>query len=495
MDSYEINLIDMFRNIARRWRMMLVYAIIFAILVSCFCVYSNVSFNNAINIREDVEEDINSSNIDELVALTTLTNTEVSDVKTAVKAYNLIEENYAFFDEGYGDNNAYTSSRVMQFVVSAISSENGSSYDLATNVLQSLIQYVNSFGLARSIEANCNGEFSFGDIKACISINYDTKNVSAESSTGANGRSLTFYIICKGKNNEQVESLGKLIENELSSYGRKFNSYGSASIKLVDSYVGGVKNSDTNNAALSDITAIMNAKTTFNTITQSFTEQQSALFNAIVQKNVLTTKHTITGAVIYSDAKPVSITSGLVKYAVIGFVGGLFVACLIIACGYILSGTIKTKDDLVACLGYYGLGNIMIAKKFTGFGAKLDAKLYKKDEEYQSSFEHRQDLLVSNIKAICKKDSIEKLVMSSTVPITDVNQDTIDKLIGILKDNGIEAVFGGNVLNSVVAFDQMAEVKNLVLLEKLGETKLKDVEKLAGIVNEYDVNVVGFVCI
>ena len=175
--------------------------------------------------------------------------------------------------------------------------------------------------------------------------------------------------------------------------------------------------------------------------------------------------------------------------------GGVFVSCVCIAMIYLLNGTIKTKDDLTGVFGYYCLGNLKSAKEYKGFGARIDRLIDKKSEENLISIENRMDILISNIKAICKKEEINDVLISSTTITSNENRKCIDDIISLLGKNEISASFENNVLTNVAGFDKMTEKKNLIMVEKLGDSKIGSIEKLSCICKKHGVNVLGFVCI
>ena len=105
------------------------------------------------------------------------------------------------------------------------------------------------------------------------------------------------------------------------------------------------------------------------------------------------------------------------------------------------------------------------------------------------------DILISNIKAICKKEEINDVLISSTTIISNENRKHIDDIISLLDMNEISSSFENNVLTNVAGFDKMTEKKNLIVVEKLGDSKIRNIEKLSGICKKHGVNVLGFVCI
>lgn len=496
MESYEINLIDVFKKIIRRWRFLLLCALSGALLFSGIGIYNNISFNNSIVSKDNAPSEIGKNlSTKELTNLTNLTDTQISDVKTAVKAYNLIEEYYTSFEEDFEADDVYKSSTIMQYVITANTSGTVTASDLASNVIKSLEQYINSTGMAKSIEELSNGKLAFKDIKNCIIINYNQDSLTSISKETDLSRNISFFITCKGKDDNVVDLLVDYIDKVINSYVKKFANYGTVTIKLVDSYAGTIKNMDAMTNSLSDITAILTAKTTFNNITKSFVDEQKALFNSLLQKEVLVTNITIKGAIIYSDSKPVAITNGLILNIVIGMVLGIIIAGLTVACQYALSGKIKTKEDLISRFGYYCIGNAEKERIFKGFGSKFDRLLAKKEETYTCSVEDRIKLILSNIKAISKRNNINGIVISSTIALSDDNMSCINFIIEQLQNNGIEISFEGNVLTNVNGFDQMTEKRNIIIVEKIGDSKLNDIEKLDVITKEYDVNILGFICI
>ena len=502
--EYEISLPDLVKTIARRWRFVIICLIITTIATSGFCIIKNYLANRTNQAQNNdikdiyVENDdgIEEINVDAIEEFTTLNSSQISDARVAADMYSVLKENYEYFQEESTHNSKYNEQIVLQYMIKSKATDNGSSLDLTNNIGKALEQYIVSGGMAKTIASQCDEKVSLFDLKNSIRIDF-TEIVSAVETDSATAiyRTAPVTIVCRGKDVIQAMSIVEYVKKEVGIFCEKFSQYGECSIEFIEMYEGNEKDLESMNQGISDISKTYNAKNQFNAFVKEFNDEQKALVNAIVGAQVLASEVKLGSTSDTSEPDTISLTSGLKKFVRVGVFAGLFVSCVWIAMVYILNGTIKTKDDIAGVFGYYCLGNLKRAREYKGIGAEIDKIIDKKNEENLIPIEDRMDILISNIKAICKKEEIKDVIISSTTIMSDENRKYIDDIISLLGNNDISSSFENNVLTNVAGFDKMTEKKNLIVVEKLGDSKIRDIEKLSGICKKHGVNVLGFVCI
>lgn len=499
--EYEIDSIDLLKTIIKRWRLIALCAVLGIILVTGFGIYKNYSYNKGINANdvssnEDTGEvkNINEYDTAELSELTGLNEREVLAVKSSVHSYNIISEGYKILEDEDELDSVYKEKIVLQYLVINKEHTDNSLTGLSYNIVEALSTYINTNGLSKRLEELSKGKVAYKDLKNGIRISYNNAASKGVASVNA-PETAGFAIVCRAKTEDELKYITDLVKAEVNEYKKSFDKVGMCELILVDSYKGDTRDSIINDKVLAEINAINSSQNTFTNITKNFTDMQKALLNAMVGEQVLDTKATIVGYGTKTIKQPVAITSNLKKNLLIGFVLGIVLACVIVGCRYLLLGRVYTKDDMSNVYGLYCLGNIEEPDEFRGFGAGIDRLITKKDEKNLFNIEARRKLLIANIEAVCKKNSVNRVFMSSTSILSEAGKDSINGLIDILKEADIEIIYKEDVLGNYSSFNIMNESKNIILIEMLGKTKQKDLERLLKISKEYEINMLGFICI
>lgn len=92
------------------------------------------------------------------------------------------------------------------------------------------------------------------------------------------------------------------------------------------------------------------------------------------------------------------------------------------------------------------------------------------------------------------KEQIKQISILSTVSMDADMQDNLEYIKAQLQKDGIEAVFVGNVIESVAGFDKLVNTGAAVLLEKPKETRYTAMNQMASICEEHGIDVFGIIC-
>lgn len=508
----EIDLLDLLKEFCYHWRSVLVCMLVFAILACGYCGMKNVSANKALQQQaesqsdseiDEADSEINlgdGSLMDILSERGKLTEVEKSNVKTAVSIYTILQEYYNSIDDAYAQIGLANKERlVLQYAVRLNgSAENGNA---ANTLVYAIGQYINNGGLTSDIIESGYDELTADELNNRIKINYPTeftnsKNDAVVQIVEGNSDVVPFTIICMGNSQKENETIGENVKKALDEFVQEYQELGSLELVLLGQYTGEVKDTSVLADKSTDTSAIVNQYSQFNNFVTNFSETQKAIFNEVVGSDVFKVtdegiKTSLTADEQDSTQVPkISITAGMKKYVVLGLAVGLFLTVLCYGLYYIFTGTVKTKGEFERGYGLYCLGNLAEMQRKTSF----DRLLQKLFGDNYDSLENRRNLAIANIRALCMKEQIKQISILSTVSMDADMQDNLEYIEAQLQKDGIEAVFVGNVIESVAGFDRLVDTGAAVLLEKTKETRYTAMNQMASICEEHGIDVFGIIC-
>lgn len=514
----EIDLLDLCKSILQKWRVLLVCMLLFAVGMCGYSVTQNIQTNKAIDaenqLRKESEKESKSEktdseenatelvqNLQQLAATTSLTDAQIDNVRTAVNVYQTLRAGAESLDTAYTLDYANENCTVLQYIVKATATDVKAD-ELNEVFLDTLQDYIEKGGLATDIMSDGYDMVSSSDITALISFekggNSDYTKVALDEESNSPLSMSTFAVTCKGENEKQAEELAEAVKKSIDKYVVAYDGWETITLSLQTQYNTQIADLSGVRDASSTASTVANLNSQFNTLTTSFTDEQKALLNAAVGKQVFDVQATINTAQDAADevvlTPHVSLTSGVLKHMVIGVFIGFLLPAFWIAFLYIFSGTIKQKNEFERAYQYYCLGDLRKVKENQKFGAKLDRWISQLGEGTLDTYEHRMELLLANIKATCKKAGIDSVYMNATYVLSEDERQELADMVARLEKDGIHAVFGGNALHDVSAFEKMTQYKNVIMVEKPTVTKYTELDKMDTLCAEHELNVLGVVC-
>ena len=442
-EEKEIDLIDLMKSIMKKWYIWMICGIVSALL---FAGYRYM--DNAAQFAEN--QAINSADIAD-----SLSESEHSQVNAAL-----------FYQEGIKELGDYLENSILMQLAPysedvsvshyVINGEEASidaiktSYETfvasgawAESAIQSLALDVEPEYIQELVTTGINRTDAFPETK--MICHYD---VSHDSDRLVVSR--TFDLVVAGRTAKEAEQLAETIRSQMESYQEALQSKaGKHTLECVETHV--TKHIDEK--------LIQKKKTTQSTIIgytdalikikNGFNDTQNQYFASRIDENPDVTK---------TKSQQVSVNNpmeGVVRYALIGLVFGVFAACALLVIQYLFSGTIKTIEELN---DYYHLN------------------VYRNTE---------------NVVAYCEKAGVKSVFVTSTVEKQSANIDVINNVVKALQERSIEVRTGESILTDPAAYEQMSQLEAVLLFEKPGVTKSKDMEALLKKCQELDCKVLG----
>lgn len=176
------------------------------------------------------------------------------------------------------------------------------------------------------------------------------------------------------------------------------------------------------------------------------------------------------------------------KYMVLGFLGGCVLAVIWAICRILLEHRLQFATELTDGYDIRILGIFETAKS----QSMLDKYLYriKNLNTKQMSRAEKLDSVCIQLELMCKKQNISNIFLTGT-SICQMEDELLEMLKGKLHSVNIECECGECVCYNVESLKQMINIKNVVLVEKIGVSEYKDIEKEIKMIKEQDGRILG----
>ena len=182
------------------------------------------------------------------------------------------------------------------------------------------------------------------------------------------------------------------------------------------------------------------------------------------------------------------------KYAILGFGIGIIIICAIVFVKELLEKKIQSVDEISEMYKIKTLGVIYTSSDFTGKNL-IDKCLYvlrnKKYEKYKD-IGTVAELTAANIQIVCSNIDKKKVYVAGSEDYVSQRESGVYKKIEqILLQEGIELVFGENILNKAKAYMDMADAGAVIFVEKVGVSSYRNIEEELTKAKEANVKVIG----
>lgn len=466
----EISIRDLFWKILYGWRFLIASALVFAVL------FGGYSYMKSREYVKNTGEQKNVS-IEEMEK--SLSTEEQKEVEQAKNIQQQIEEKEKYQKESILMNlDAYHQNRrILQYYVDtnytwSLNRENEEDY--VKELLNGYTAYVSTQGVLNDMKDMADWEEADVYIGELISVN-NTEDLKNDSNT--------FNVCVTGRDQKMVQELSDAVEKAMTGYQALLaEKIGVHELVLVDSYESAFVNEELAgqqeelNASISDF------KTQLTALTDNFSE---------VQKQILSGSKEEGG----QQENAVLKASVSKKYILLGAFAGIFLSALWIALRYILSKKIKNAEEIQQLYGLRILGsmNSVGEEKKKRFLSSVDDWLAKKQGKENWTSEEKRELILTNLLVTCKKENLQNIFFTSSLHLEEEEKKELYFFVEKLEEAGMNAVFGENIIRNARAFEQMAEMGNVILVEKAEGTSYETLEKQLILCSEQGVKPLGII--
>lgn len=481
-NEFTVNVKNLIYRVLLKWRMILIFALVFAILGNCYGIYKSYKASK-VKPAADLESQMAAAKKTADSEKGYLSATEVQDMDNAVEMYRNYQHSYdAIRDYLAG-------SVVMQLDYDRVPTVHLRYFaDDHYSVEYPQIQG-HEYGpdIAASFTENLLDEETLAVIsdKTSLSPEFAWELIDAYS----NGNYICIDIIGidEGQCRAIADVLKDRVEKIKKSNASVFPKYDLA--QVADSYRIERNESvyEKQNKKIADCNSVIQCMMDMQL---DMTERQANYFAARVHYLDLEESQT---AEPVSQTAPSGISLVNKKFILLGFAGGAFLAVLIAIVAYVLTPVVRVKENLTNDFGGTVLGTIWTGNEKKKFLRVIDRLIgrwfYGRESEFE--FDKRLDMISAGIEIAVKKEGLEKIYLTGA---SEKNGEALAKLKERL--TGSLSVGNGEcVVYSPASLKELSESDAVVFIETAGDSRFDEVAKELELAAQSKVNVLGFVLI
>lgn len=528
----EINLVDLIWYICSRWRLLIVAMLLFSLLAGCYQVYKNIANNAAADkqmseLEEEKKEEEEAEDRKRNVSYDSLTPTEAAAVDNAaiyagqLQMFLKYQEDSVYVNLDPYNVNVQIVNYIVQVDKDEIAEDGMDANALADLLKQSYVSFINSGAAAGKLMEVYEGieQTAIVELVSAENLNSITDSSSfQEGSFTSQGSTTTFrvdsdssinrtYALFRvrvlGSSEKDADRLAKALDKVLKDYSVTLTkTLDQHTIKLSDSISSVIVDGGVLSARQNLQANLINSRTNLNNTLAAFTDEQKSAYQKLTGNRVdaVITEQSGDETENAEDESElllltkVSLTSGLVKYILLGLFGGLMLAAVFVAMTYVLVPTLKTTDDITRCFNYYLMADLSCYQKLPKrFGSGIDQFIHKLRYRDSLTLEEEQRLLATNLKVTCRNEGVSSVYLTSSYHMTDEEAGIIQKLIDALKKENIKAVYGGSIERDAESYERMTDTGAVVYVEKLGKSRFNSLENIDAMTARQGVKILGVV--
>ncbi len=402
----EIDLLDLCKTVLKKWKVIIACALICAILGGA---YGALQANKA---KPETEEQIKALTAD-------MTQEEIDNVKDAAEIINNYRAMYKTQKE-YNENSIYQNLNPYSVDALKLSYYIDNHYKVSYPVIEEsnnlipIIQaYISSFSedafyedLAKAVGEEGNPTY----VKELVNINTEEKDSGVLT--------ITIYA----SSNDLLAKMGDYIKTSITEKQTRIAEvYGEHDLILASESAGKIVDTLMAEAQSKNVERLTTITTNIANEEKLFAGNQLTFLKYLIHEEL--------------DEK-VSIP----KYVVLGLFVGLFLTIVLYCVKYVLSGAVKTENELSTLLGVTSYGKIS----------------------------ENEELISSKITNSASVNSCKSVAV-----VADEDSEQLQKLVGIIPN----AILAVDVLNNKEAFDEFAKCDGVIFAEKLKSSSRKKLIK------------------
>ncbi|MBP3806467.1 MAG: hypothetical protein J6I76_21685 [Oribacterium sp.] len=469
-DEQEIDLLDLCRQILKKWKLIIAFALIGLVIGSAVGYVKSAKVVEVETGETVVDQAAVTSGINSLKEK--LSDREVTEVEMAVNAYN-------YYNKLYANKEKYINSSIrMQLdadkVPTMVASYRISNYYKVSYPDISEVNDINNI-IAVYYKA-LNDEKVIAKVAKALGDGVAENYVKELYSVGLEANSI-LNITVTARNEEECKKVLDVLTQELDAQIPTATDLYEHDIEYLNTYFSVNVNTGILSEQQTQVDALKNLQNVMLTVGNSLTADQKALYTKLIDGDTVDETEVTEVEVQPEETEVVEtektvVRSFDIKYAVLGLFAGAFIVILFICLKYVLSQTIKTKEDISELFKASVLG------------------IMKDGEDGELG------MITAGIGLGAHKTELKKLYAISTIGDATVAAIT-NKVVDAVKQNYSElnVECGKSVLTDPSSLAKLAESDGIIMVEKLRTSKYEDIAKELELAKNYGVKVLGCVVV
>lgn len=178
------------------------------------------------------------------------------------------------------------------------------------------------------------------------------------------------------------------------------------------------------------------------------------------------------------------------KLFILGLLVGIFLVVVWTGMSYLLSPRMREFDDMEEVFGIKCLG-ILQGEKNSNINRIILKKFGKLDV---MSLDDRIQMLCKEIEVIANKNNIKSISIASSYEDSFI-LEIKEKICNILKTRGVNINICASVMNDLAAFNMVMDSEGVVFVERQRKSKYEDIKSELQKCNANEINVIGGVVV
>ncbi len=475
MEEREIDLVDLFVEIVKHWRGVLVWMIVGALALGAFGYVKSVLDIKA--LRLEAEEEYPGEEITEHMLLDMKVTKPLKEFEATAVRITIEDEKELASRKLYGDISVvldmdpYNIPRVE--LVYELSLNNPEENHMLVNMYQDVMT---SSGLFQWIEEKTGIPAIAARELIGISARSNKDYLDEYNKLIVGKDSMKIHVIHVDE--ETCKKLADAVKSYLDKiYEEMINYMGDHEIILISETIGHVMDMGILDKQVGYTDSLLGMESAIEKAKDAFTDDQMFYYNYLtgeeeVEVNLepdLSLKMMILGAIVFAF---------------------LYAAIWMVA--YVMSGKVRACDSLQSMYQIASFGVVAAeakkGKKLNFIDATIE-KIHNRGKK-ALSFEESLELASTNVKLAATKQELKEVCLLGC----DLEAGA-DKVCGKIKDTldkeQIKVSVMNNVLSDAEAMEQLQNVKAAVLVEKAGSSSYRDIEEEIKLLKRQDITILG----
>lgn len=497
-DGKTISFAELVKYVLSKWRIILGFIIVFAILagaVGCLKAYMNNQ------TTEKQEGNTDYSQYEEA-----LTENEIQEVKDTVDSYLAYEKIYLDY-KGYMSNSIKMQLDANSVPTKKVVYQISNNAD-ATNIADVFIETVPDSEISKEIVQNLKLDVDESYIKELITIEKSDvsliegsngQNSSVIENNISNNETTLFTVKIISDSEDNCETIGNILDKKINKMSSEMqNRFGNFALQKVNESFYEEADSDLLLEQQVRANEMYNTSTLMRNLESTLSEQQKAYFDVLLDDNMEeiakeSSSQSLESTSIVND---VNIQYINIKYILVGAFGGLVLSCFYILCKLFFNNRLVSDYYILEDLQAPLLGVIQKEDKGKTLGKKIDYVIETLfwDKKEKHSADDKLKMICTDIQLISQKNGINKIFITSSVDL-EKNNNIIDKLSKELEKFNINFSVGKSILNDEDSLKKCVEMDGVIFVEIRNESLLNEISNEIESCKKYGLDNLGFIII
>lgn len=183
-------------------------------------------------------------------------------------------------------------------------------------------------------------------------------------------------------------------------------------------------------------------------------------------------------------------TKAIILYALIGAMVGLAFIVFILCEIYVFSGKLHSVQELTKNAALFVVGTIEVPMKRRMLGVDKLIRAYLHNNRRGYDIDQQISVVASSVKLLLKKNDLNRILLTSSL-FGKVDKSIVDELISAINAEGINADIVDNIVYNREALLECAKEGSILLLEQIDRSLLSEIEREIRSAEGYGICILG----